>query len=1260
MALVQRLQDYIAQIHAINIVSCNVPQVLDSLDITVSSVPSLNLYLFELIQNALDAGADSIQIQILGEEAEEESRIGKSLVFEHNGAGGLGETDLHVRGMSNVFQSTKSVGSVGFMGFGFKTLYKRFSTVQVSDSTGWKFKFEVKEESINISEFSGLNEQVTSDKSAEEMKLSSRNWIGAVSPVWDGAIAQPSPSYTTRFELKNLVSSTLNHPLSEDVSEAIFSSSLTPLAALASQGLQSLKILDLNGSLSFQLIATPGEIQVMQVRAGQQIPEIHRFLCYETHFTPSILATKALAQARLKNILKHRDSVQKIMIEIQRPRRVLGIVPLDFNQLPMRQRGQLFACLPIHSFVPFGISLQADWLLDLSRKGLRDISTNAWQQSLLQNVSIIVASFLQSIPTLRTRNEVHRYFSIFGFDNEAEEVQKASAKDSQNPASNSDSPASNRTKNRNLTSAFAIGTTFGSAIARELGDKPVFPVISHSTSTDALPTYMPVGKVVYLPTKYDSDRYIGREHLLNLVGYHLLDSSLLPPESIQFFVNAGLIRTLDISDIIRKFMTAEGMDEWYKTVEATDVLRRQALVELWAFLAQFAPSEAVFKLKCMPAVIQGPEQSQPTESSSQGTGLRWKWESPIDISVFEHDGQYFELPDEQAAKQFLCSAFGSQGFVVLAPSFLHFVLKKSGDWNGPGRIAYEWISKYWSKKSLKILARRSFMTTSFPASDLENINIEIIDRYSASNDATQSGYSGNKLSEVLHFTKWAASNKLASIITHVIPSRGKAGDTGRIKLVEVSLAVLTAPYVESSLSLIHTRLFSQWPTVHPIYAKIHLERVQEGSGATESDHSAFTSNWGIVFSNLGAKGKVELEEYVYKELGVYPSYSESRKGVADILEISHDSVLDFQTTSRNGWKIIDTRFKDVSLGDHPELAPHLAMWLENNLQSLQRADSCLVGRGEVWRTYTAHGKTGTASWCQVLNAMEWVPTVLSSNLVRPFQVLKSQVALSPRLIAVLESKGVYFGRTGAQKALLDQVAAFDASSLSSSSLPASSGTSPSIQDFTAALQKLAFVDPSQHAIVAAALETAIFPSNSTPVPFNRLLLLQTDSESTGSSKIGECEIQALTLGGFLVPTTQLDSDLRDAIERLDRQGIITLQRWPSATSALSFLVQTSHQASSNPNFLLPSYELISIAFDYLAADPSYFRREIKRVAGVLRFPIISPGTPPTSNSSYSWASLSQLAPESLPLALCGTNRVRQMFVRSCLFQTTSQETSLAS
>ena len=82
------------------------------------------LYLFELIQNALDAGARSVSLRL--------TEDGDALIFLHDGDRPLDEKA--VEALSKVFRSTKGASSTGFMGIGFKSVFQRFREARIS---GW-------------------------------------------------------------------------------------------------------------------------------------------------------------------------------------------------------------------------------------------------------------------------------------------------------------------------------------------------------------------------------------------------------------------------------------------------------------------------------------------------------------------------------------------------------------------------------------------------------------------------------------------------------------------------------------------------------------------------------------------------------------------------------------------------------------------------------------------------------------------------------------------------------------------------------------------------------------------------------------------------------------------------------------------------------------------------------------------------------------------------------------------------------------------
>ncbi len=131
------------------------------------------VYLYELVQNALDAGASSIGIRV--------AEAGDALIFQHNGDRSLDEKD--VEGLSKVFRSTKGARSVGFMGIGFKSVFIRFQEVRIS-GWDWKFRYEI------------------TQVAGEEFGDVQPDFPGAVVPIWDDEIAAPDDGFTTRFEMR--------------------------------------------------------------------------------------------------------------------------------------------------------------------------------------------------------------------------------------------------------------------------------------------------------------------------------------------------------------------------------------------------------------------------------------------------------------------------------------------------------------------------------------------------------------------------------------------------------------------------------------------------------------------------------------------------------------------------------------------------------------------------------------------------------------------------------------------------------------------------------------------------------------------------------------------------------------------------------------------------------------------------------------------------------------------------------------------------
>ena len=107
------------------------PSVAGFLSILEKQFARSDLYLFELLQNAVDEGARQVRVELL--------RSPPGLRFSHDGHG---FTPLDVNGLASVGMSTKATKrAVGFMGIGFKACHKRFAHVVCVDPN-WAFEFK--------------------------------------------------------------------------------------------------------------------------------------------------------------------------------------------------------------------------------------------------------------------------------------------------------------------------------------------------------------------------------------------------------------------------------------------------------------------------------------------------------------------------------------------------------------------------------------------------------------------------------------------------------------------------------------------------------------------------------------------------------------------------------------------------------------------------------------------------------------------------------------------------------------------------------------------------------------------------------------------------------------------------------------------------------------------------------------------------------------------------------------------------------------
>ncbi len=305
------------------------------------------MYIFELAQNALDAGARRLFY----------ASDGTVLSFQHDGADALAEK--HVKALSRIGGSTKGLSTIGFMGVGFKAAFSRFRTARVCGSD-WRFRFDV-----------------DVDKGASGVELT--RWIDTVLPHWDPDLEDPDPGFTTLFRMERPIRH--ERPLANDLSR-LEANGLTPLAVLAARGLRQLTI----GETNFNLKLENGEIRIDR----DDTLETRRWHLFRASYTPT--------DAAMAEFLKVRRQLNEELTDDgrRREREVIALLPLDDNGMPVPpDQAFAYTTLPTQDRTPTGFHIQADWLVNVDRQRLRDIDGNAWQEEILAQVPNLIGLLLE-------------------------------------------------------------------------------------------------------------------------------------------------------------------------------------------------------------------------------------------------------------------------------------------------------------------------------------------------------------------------------------------------------------------------------------------------------------------------------------------------------------------------------------------------------------------------------------------------------------------------------------------------------------------------------------------------------------------------------------------------------------------------------------------------------------------------------------------------------------------------------------------------
>ncbi len=332
--------------------------------------PHVWLYVAELIQNAVDEKATVIRLEIVND---------KTLIFEHDGE--AFDYDRDVIGLCTKGISSKGAGTVGFMGVGFKAVFRSYETVKIS-SGDWKFYLKV---------------DVTIGK---EFGDKQRNWLGSVLPIWDNSIPEPSEGMTCRFELTDRIEK--KHSIESDL-QAVFKNDKAILPLLARQNVQELDwnsikwILSIDKDVPFQ-DGTGNRFHISALSSDES-DKILSWIIFSQEYIPSRDAIRRFLEHR-QLIPRTKEEEDKIYRDAKSKRRVEAFFQTDEKLFPiLPDMGEAYALLPTSVNLPIGINIQADWLLTQSRQELMDtdLKDNQWHKEIIENIPKITKRYFEWI-----------------------------------------------------------------------------------------------------------------------------------------------------------------------------------------------------------------------------------------------------------------------------------------------------------------------------------------------------------------------------------------------------------------------------------------------------------------------------------------------------------------------------------------------------------------------------------------------------------------------------------------------------------------------------------------------------------------------------------------------------------------------------------------------------------------------------------------------------------------------------------------------
>jgi hypothetical protein len=343
--------------------------------------PRNDLYLFELLQNAVDDEASVVRFEAMG----------STLQIWHDGRE---FSPLDVFGLSSVGFSAKSGRTIGFMGVGFKAVYKRYGRVRVRDRT-WAFKFE---------------EPSADERAARRGDGSAANgWV--LMPNWDTS-AKRAAALESGCEFSLELPRGGRAAIAQDL--AVLPHTLPPLlgrtaqigqAARAARGAEiapfsltwgprSLKV-RLDSEYKFAVGDNSISGQAQMVRVAAESGQEQHWMFVTRSFRQDSAAIEAFAQHTRKTYPS--DQQEEFCVFFEVDDRGLPKPPTTQTGASRSRNGVIHSTLPTKLFVPMGAHVQSSWLLSIDRMDVQALTDNAWNAGLLNQLPRVCVLLLRWI-----------------------------------------------------------------------------------------------------------------------------------------------------------------------------------------------------------------------------------------------------------------------------------------------------------------------------------------------------------------------------------------------------------------------------------------------------------------------------------------------------------------------------------------------------------------------------------------------------------------------------------------------------------------------------------------------------------------------------------------------------------------------------------------------------------------------------------------------------------------------------------------------